>query len=410
MYTADKVLTMILAGGEGSRLYPLTRDRAKPAVPFGGIYRIIDFVISNIVNSGFYKIKILTQYKSESLNKHISRGYRMSSTLNQYVESVPPQQRVSKEWYKGSADAIYQNLNIITDEKPDYVLIFGADHIYKMDVRQMLEYHIDRGAECTIAAIRFPIDQCKDFGTLEVDENFRVIGFKEKVPNPTPIPGDPDHALVSMGNYIFNATTIVDEVRRDSAAESAHDFGHSIMPQIFDKLPVYAYDFVANEVPGQEDPEHGYWRDVGTIEVYWDTSMELVSVAPALNIHNDRWPVHSYVPANPPAKFVFADEASKRVGIATDSLVSPGCIISGGHINRCVLSPQVRINSYSYVTESVLFHDVDIGRHCMIRRAIIDKHVKIPAGTRIGYDLDEDRQRFHVTDSGIVVVPKGTVL
>ena len=409
--TYGNVLTMILAGGEGTRLYPLTRDRAKPAVPFGGIYRIIDFALSNFVNSGFFKIKVLTQYKSDSMNKHISRGWRLSAKLNHYIESVPAQMRVGKDWFKGSADAIYQNLNIITDENPDYVMIFGADHIYKMDVRQMLEFHVAHQADCTIAAIRYPIDQCAGFGTLEVDEDWRVVGFREKAPDPTPIPGDPGHALVSMGNYVFNIGTIVEEVLRDAEDEaSTHDFGRSIMPEIYRSREVYAYDFLGNVIPGMQANERGYWRDVGDLKSYWETSMELVSVSPALDIHNPDWPVHSYQGDHPPAKFVFADEASKRIGIATDSLVSPGCIISGGHINHCVLSPNVRINSYSYVTESILFHGVDVGRHAMVRRAIVDKFVKIPPGMRVGYDLEEDAKRFHVTEDGIVVIPKGTTI
>ena len=406
----DNILTMILAGGEGTRLYPLTKERSKPAVPFGGIYRIIDFCLSNFINSGFFKIKVLTQYKSDSLNKHVSRGYRLSAFLHHYVETVPAQMRTGKEWFKGSVDAIYQNLNLITDENPAHVIVFGADHIYKMDVRHMLRFHIDKRAECTIAAIRYPIDKVAEFGTLEVDEDWRVIGFKEKSADPAPIPGDPDNALISMGNYIFAIDAIVDEVEEDAGTDSAHDFGRSIMPQIYKRRKVCAYDFLRNEVPGMQENERGYWRDVGDITTYWESSMDLVSVAPALDIHNPRWPVHSYLSANPPSKFVFADEASKRIGIATDSLVSPGCIISGGHINRCILSPNVRINSYSYVTESVLFHGVDVGRHTMIHRAIIDKHVRIPSGMRIGYDLEEDAKRFHVTDDGIVVIVKGTVI
>lgn len=407
----ESVLTMILAGGEGTRLYPLTRDRAKPAVPFGGMYRIIDFVLSNFINSGFMRIKVLTQYKSESLNKHISRGWRMSTMLNYFVESVPAQMRIGRDWFKGSADAIFQNLNIITDENPSSIVVFGADHIYKMDIRQMLRFHRTKKASCTVAAIRYPIEQCAEFGTLEVDHDWRVIGFREKAPDPVPIPGDPEHALVSMGNYIFERDTLVEAVTQDSEeSDSAHDFGKSIMPAIFHDKPVFAYDFLRNKVPGQQPVEYGFWRDVGDLDTYWETSMELVSVSPSLDIHNPQWPILSTRQPYAPSKFVFADEASKRIGVATDSLVSPGCIISGGHINRTILSPEVRINSYSYVTDSVLFHGVNVGRHAMIRRAIIDKFVDIPAGTRIGFDLEEDARRFHVTPEGIVVVSKGMII
>ena len=399
---------MILAGGEGTRLYPLTKDRAKPAVPFGGRYRIIDFVLSNFVNSEFYKIKVLTQYKSDSLNKHITRGWRLSSKLGYYIEPVPAQMRRGPDWFKGSADAIYQNQNIITDENPDIVMVFGADHIYKMDVQQMLQFHLDKSAECTIAAIPYPIEEASNFGILEVDDDWRVIGFEEKPAKPKHMPGDPSRALVSMGNYIFDVQTLVDEIHRDAQTDSAHDFGKSIIPQIFRRRRVYSYNFYNNFVPGMSESERGYWRDVGDIDTYWKTSMELVSVSPVLDIHNPHWPIHSHQASSPPAKFVFADEQTKRIGIATDSLVSDGCIISGGHIDRTILSPNVRINSYSQVNESILFEGVNVGRHAMVRRSIIDKHVDIPPGTQIGYDLDLDAKRFFVSPAGIVVVAKGT--
>ncbi|MDP8257239.1 MAG: glucose-1-phosphate adenylyltransferase [Candidatus Alcyoniella australis] len=404
--TNPRVLSMILAGGEGSRLQPLTKTRAKPAVPFAGRYRIIDFVLSNFINSRFYRIKVLTQYKSNSLNKHISRGWHLTHVGGNFIEPVPAQQRVGKDWYRGSADAIYQNIEIITDDNPEHVLIFGADHIYKMNVRQMLAEHIERKAECTIAAIPMPCDQAYKFGVLEIDEDWRLIGFQEKPKKPKTIPGRPDLCLISMGNYIFTVDTIIEEVQRDHGAESQHDFGRNIIPGMYKQRYVHVYDFSRNSVPGMSQNERGYWRDVGDIDTYWETHMDLISVSPRLDIHNVQWPIHTYYFPYPPAKFIFDDEQGKRLGVATNSLVSEGAIISGGHIDRSILSPMVRINSYSYVSESILFEDVNIGRHAMIKRAIIDKHVDVPPGAKIGYDLEEDKRRFHVTASGIVVVPK----
>ncbi len=408
---SDDVLTMILAGGEGSRLRPLTTDRAKPAVPFGGRYRIIDFVLSNFVNSGFFHIKVLTQYKSESLSQHIMRGWRLSSMVGQYVETVPAQQRTGKNWYVGSADAIYQNLNLIEDEKPRDVAVFGADNIYKMDVSQMLRFHRKKKAKLTVAAIPVPIEEGSQFGIMHVDENWRMLDFVEKPKNPPPMPGDPTRCLASMGNYIFESKTLVDEVTRDAADEkSAHDFGKSIITHMVKntKLPVYVYDFTQNEVPGQSEAERGYWRDVGTLRAYFDASMELVSLTPNFDVYNRRWPIRSHHHHHPPAKFVHDDPQNMRVGTAINSIVSEGVIVSGGMIRESILFPTVRINSYSRVEESVLFDGVDVGRRARIRRAIIDKHVKIPADEVIGYDLERDAKRFTV-DDGIVVIPKGTV-
>lgn len=403
-----KLLAMILAGGAGTRLEPLTRERAKPAVPFGGRYRIIDFCLSNFANSGVYRMKVLTQYKSDSLNNHLSRTWRMSAFLGHYVEAVPAQMRTGMDWYKGSADAIYQNLNIITDEEPDYIFVFGADHVYRMDCRQMLDFHMDRKADCTVAAIPVPIEQGPEFGIIDVGPNGEMRDFLEKPKNPPPMPGNPKMCLASMGNYLFSTGPLVQEIVRDAANESsAHDFGKSIISQMFKTKRVFVYDFATNNLPGMEEKERGYWRDVGNIDVYFESNMELIGVDPVFNLYNDRWPIYTQPQFFPPAKFVFADHANKRVGSATDSLVSEGCIISGGHVHRSVLSPKVRVNSFSEVQDSILFENVTIGRRCKIKKAIIDKNVEIPPEMTIGYDLEEDRRRFHVTPGGVVVIPKG---
>lgn len=407
----QKVLVMILAGGEGTRLYPLTKERAKPAVPFGGRYRIIDFVLSNFINSGFFQLKVLTQFKSESLNRHLSLAWRLSPKLDQYIDPVPAQMRTGRDWYRGTADAIYQNINLIKDVNPKYVCVFGGDHVYKMDVRQMLSYHIKKGAELTVSAIPKAIKEASSFGIIEVDREWRIKGFEEKPKNPKPIPGRPDMALVSMGNYIFNTEVLLEEVTVDAEKkDSRHDFGKDIIPSIRKKRRLFVYDFASNKIPGMTPAEKGYWMDVGSLDAYWQASMDLVAVSPVFNLYNGEWPIRTYYPTCPPAKFVFADKERDRVGIATDSMVSEGCIISGGQINRSILSPQVRINSYSYVTESILMEGVNVGRHAKIKRAIIDKYVDIPQGMEIGYNIKEDKKRFYVTDSGIVVVPKEAVL
>src|SRR3954447_8632793 len=323
---AYKTLAMVLAGGEGRRLAPLTHERAKPAVPFGGRYRIIDFVLSNFANSGVLRMKVLTQYKSESLNTHISRGWRLSSMLGQFVESVPAQQRTGPEWYRGSADAIYQNLNLVTDEEPDQVFVFGADHVYRMDVRQMLDFHIANKADCTVAAIPVPIEEGRDFGIIDVGPDGRMLNFLEKPKDPPPMPGNPKMCLASMGNYLFSTEALVREIVNDAAEDrSAHDFGKSIISQMFKKSRVYVYDFAQNDVPGQEPKERGYWRDVGDIDVYFRANMDLVEVDPIFNLYNDRWPIYTQAHNFPPAKFVFADAENKRVGHATDALISEGC-------------------------------------------------------------------------------------
>ena len=404
-----KILGVILAGGEGSRLYPLTADRAKPAVPFGGSYRIIDFVLSNFVNSGILRIKVLTQYKSDSLISHLLKGWQLSRTVDHYVDPVPAQQRMGKKWFEGSADAMYQSLNMVADEDPDFICVFGGDHIYRMDIRQMLGFHLEQNAELTVAAIPVPVEEAHALGVIQVDESGRMIGFQEKPEKPEQMPNRPGWVLASMGNYIFDPDVLSEALARDARADSAHDFGRNILPMLYPNSRVFVYDFSHNEVPGMEQPERGYWKDVGTLHALWSANLDLVRVSPVLNLYNEQWPIHSALKVRAPAKFVFADPAGDRMGIATDSLVSPGCIISGGRIDRSVLFPKVRINSFSYVEESVLFENVNVGRYCRIRRAIIDKDVDIPPRTEIGHDEKKDRQRYHVSEEGIVVIHKGFV-
>jgi glucose-1-phosphate adenylyltransferase len=402
---------MILAGGEGRRLGPLTVERAKPAVPFGGRYRIIDIVLSNFANSGLTRIKVLTQYKSASLEEHIARAWRLSPMLDSYIETIPAQQRTGKNWFMGSADAVYQTLHVITDEQPEQVCIFGGDHVYKMDVRQMILQHNHTGADLTVAAIPVPRSQAFQFGVIEVDDSGRILAFHEKVPDAPAMPGHPNLVLASMGNYIFRTDPLVEVLNEDAKSDaSAHDFGRDIIPRMVKSSSrCFVYDFNQNIVPG-EDPREpdpvAYWRDIGTVDAFFDSQMDLVSVKPAFNMYNQRWPVRTGTNHDPPAKFVFRDEINDRVGTATESLVSHGCIISGGRINRSVLSGRCRINSYSQIDSSVLFENVVIGRHVKIRRAIIDKDVEIPPNTEIGYDLESDRKRWYVSEGGIVVIPK----
>ena len=408
----DTALVMILAGGEGKRLYPLTRDRAKPAVPFGGRYRIIDFVINNFINSGFYKIKILTQYKSDSLNQHIARSWPVSPILGQYIDLVPAQMRTDGHWYQGTADAVFQNLTHINDEKPKHVCVFGGDHIYRMDVSQMMRYHKKQEAELTISAIPIHISEASEFGIIEVDDNWKLTGFQEK-PKTTPkcIPGRPDMCLASMGNYIFETEVLTDEVKRDALdSNSSHDFGKNIIPKMLnDGRRIYVYDFSQNEYTGMSASERGYWRDVGSIDSYWQANMDLLNYQPELNLYCTDWPLRTYNYNFPPAKFIWEEE--DRVGMATNSMVSEGCIISGGSISRCILSPLVIINSFANVTDSILMENVNVGRYCEIKKAIIDKNVTIPPYTKIGFDIEEDKNRgFLVSQGGITVVPKGAKL
>jgi glucose-1-phosphate adenylyltransferase len=407
-FDPNQVLVMILAGGEGRRLFPLTLDRAKPAVPFGGRYRIIDIVLSNFVNSGFARIKVLTQYKSASLEEHIARVWRLSPILDQFIEAIPAQQRTGKSWFRGSADAVYQCQHVISDEKPELVCIFGGDNIYKMDVRQIIDFQVTKNADATVAVIPVPKQEARAFGVIEADSDGRIVAFHEKLENPPTMPGNPDKCLASMGNYVFQTKNLLEELELDSRLdESKHDFGHDILPRMVERgRRVYAYDFATNVVPGEEEHGRGYWRDIGTIEAYWQAQMDLIEIHPQFNMYNGRWPIRTGVTHDPPAKFVFRDEAHARVGIATDSLVSHGSIISGGRIHRSVLSVGCRINSFSEVEESVLFEHVRIGRHARLRKCIVDKDVEIPEGVEIGYNLEADRKRFFVTDIGLVVIPK----
>lgn len=401
----QNVLALILAGGKGERLHPLTIHRAKPAVPFGGKYRIIDFTLSNCINSQLRKIAVLTQYKSLSLHRHLAFGWNLfSAELGEYIISIPAQQRIGAEWYKGTADAVYQNVYMIEKEAPPYLFILSGDHVYKMDYSEMYEFHLSKGADATIAAIEMDSSKASEFGVIEVNKDLKVVGFEEKPKKPKTIPGNRRQSFVSMGIYLFKTNEIIHELRDDALRDTAHDFGKNIIPGIISKKKVYAYNF-----KDENKKKAKYWRDVGTLDCYWEANMDLASVDPLFNLYDGEWPLRTYQGQYPPAKFVFAQEyKGGRLGIALDSIVSGGCIISGGRIQNSVLSPNVRIHSYSDVRESVIMENVEIGRHCKIRRAIIDKDVKIPPKTMIGYGLREDAKRFHVTPSGIVVIPKGS--
>lgn len=402
------VQALVLAGGEGKRLMPLTRRRAKPAMPFAGAYRLVDFVLSNLVHSNLFHIHVLTQYQSYSLIRHLSRGWQFSSSLGQYCEVIPAAYGEGKGWYLGSADALYQNIERLERDRPRIVAVLGADHIYRMDYQQMIAEHVDTGADISVSVVPHPSDESRQFGCVEVDDSMRITRFLEKPADPPPFPKAPGTSLVSMGNYLFNYDVLREAVLLDhDHPDSTHDIGRDILPRWYDKLHVHAYNFMNNQVPGAPEADKGYWRDVGTLDAYWKASMDLVSVTPSFNTYNLEWPILTARRDDPPAKFVFADRESNRAGIATDSLVCNGCIISGGHIDRSVLSPRVRINSYATVAESVLFEDVDVGRRCRIRRALIDKSVRVPPDTVIGFDAEQDRARgITVSDEGIAVVPQ----
>lgn len=401
-----RVLAMVLAGGEGKRLQPLTRDRAKPAVPFGGDYRLIDFALSNLANGGYLHIVVLTQYKSHSLDVHLAKAWRMSPILGNYVISVPAQMRQGPHWFSGSADAIYQNLNLIRDERCDYVIVFGADHIYRMDPRQMVQQHVASGAGVTVAAIRTPIEQADQFGVIETAaDGRRIVRFREKPTDAVGLPDAPGQVYASMGNYVFTTSTLVDAVTADAYdADSRHDIGGNIIPALVEAGDAQVYDFAANDVPGATARDAGYWRDVGTLDAYYDAHMDLVSVDPVFNLYNDRWPILTARDPMPPAKFVFADEG--RTGRAVDSMVSAGVVVSGADVRTSVLSPGVFVHSYATVEGCVLMHSVDIGRRAVVRNAIIDKNVRIPPGAQIGVDPEADRARFTVTQHGVVVIGK----
>jgi glucose-1-phosphate adenylyltransferase len=397
------VLGIVLAGGEGKRLWPLTADRAKPAVPFGGNYRLIDFVLSNLVNAGLHRICVLTQYKSHSLDKHISTTWRLSSVLGQYITTVPAQQRLGRRWYTGSADAIFQSLNLVHDEKPDYIAVFGADHVYRMDPAQMIARHIVSGAGVTVAGIRVPRAEAKAFGCINADADGQIIEFVEKPSDPPGTPDDPDVTFASMGNYLFSTDALLEALRADSEdGDSDHDMGADIIPRLVRAGEASVYDFADNVVPGATDRDAGYWRDVGTLDAYYEAHADLVSVHPIFNLYNSHWPIRTATPPLPPAKFV-------RSGRAEDSMVGPGTIISGGVVARSVVSSGVRVESGAEVSDSVLMPGVRVGAGAIVRGAILDKNVVVPDGAQIGVDLALDRERYTVSSGGVVVLGKGVI-
>ena len=399
---------MVLAGGRGQRLEPLTRDRAKPAVPFGGIYRIIDFALSNCVNAGLKKISVLVQYRSRSLNRHLRDGWQVlfNAAVGEYLETLPPQYH-SGDSYLGTADAVYQNLFAIREEEPDNVLILAGDHIYKMDYRHLLRYHAEKGADATVACVEVPLQEAAgQFGVVQVDEQHRIVGFEEKPKEPKPLPGNPAMCLASMGIYVFKPPSMYKLLEDDARdPKSSHDFGKNIIPKMVGTHPIFAFSFI-----DENKKEAKYWRDVGTIDAYYEANMDLIQVTPDLNLYDQEWPIRTMPITAPPPKFVFAQQEPGRVGLALDSMISSGCIVSGGRVERSILSPFVRINSYSLVTDSILFEDVVVGRHSKLHRVVVDKGVKIPEGMQIGYFPEEDKKRFTVTESGIVVISKRTVL
>jgi len=399
---SPNVLGIVLAGGEGKRLWPLTADRAKPAVPFGGNYRLIDFVLSNLVNGGMHRICVLTQYKSHSLDRHISTTWRLSSILGQYITSVPAQQRLGRRWYTGSADAIFQSLNLVYDERPDYIAVFGADHVYRMDPSQMIAEHIESGAGVTVAGIRVPRAEAKAFGCIASDDSGKITEFLEKPSDPPSVPDDPDVTFASMGNYVFSTDVLLAALRADAEdGDSDHDMGGDIIPRLVREGEASVYDFADNVVPGATDRDAGYWRDVGTLDAYYEAHTDLVSVHPIFNLYNARWPISTAVTPLPPAKFV-------EGGIAQDSIVGAGTIISGAIVRRSVISPDVRVDAGAEVSDSVVLPGARVGRGAVVRGAILDKNVVVPDGALVGVDLATDRARYTVSQGGVVVLGKGT--
>jgi glucose-1-phosphate adenylyltransferase len=378
-------------------------------VPFGGNYRLIDFVLSNLVNAGYLRLCVLTQYKSHSLDRHITQTWRMSNVLGNYITPVPAQQRLGPRWYTGSADAILQSANLIYDEKPDYIIVFGADHVYRMDPRQMVRQHIETGAGATCAGIRVPRSEANQFGVIDADPDHRIIDFLEKPEDPPGLPDNPEQSYASMGNYVFTTEALLEALKEDADDEdSVHDMGTNIMPMMVKKGSAYVYDFADNDVPGAEDRDRGYWRDVGTIDAYYDAHMDLIAVHPIFNMYNQDWPIHSWIDPLPPAKFIF-DEDGRR-GQALDSMVCAGAVLSGATARRSVLSPGAHLHSYAEVEDSILLHGAEVHRSAVVKRAILDKNVQILEGAKIGVDLDSDRERFHVSEGGIVVIPKGATV
>ncbi|HAN72227.1 MAG TPA: glucose-1-phosphate adenylyltransferase [Actinobacteria bacterium] len=404
MSTDPHVLAMVLAGGEGKRLMPLTADRAKPAVPFGGSYRLVDFVLSNLINAGLRRVCVLTQYKSHSLDRHITQTWRMPTLLGDYVTPVPAQQRLGPRWYTGSADAIFQSLNLVYDEQPEYVVVFGADHVYRMDPMQMIRAHVESGAGVTVAGIRMPKSLSHQFGVIQTSpDGRRITQFLEKPSDPPTIPGDDEHSYVSMGNYVFTTSVLLDALRADAAdPSSVHDMGGNILPMLTEQGLAEVYDFASNVVPGATERDRGYWRDVGTLDSYHDAHMDLVSVHPIFNLYNRRWPILSNLPPMPPAKFV-------EGGNAHESMVGAGTIVSGAHVRTSVLASAVAVEAGAYVEGSVIMPGVRIGRNAVVRHAILDKNVEVPDGAQIGVDLERDRELYTVSEGGVVCLGKGVV-
>ncbi len=401
------VLGVVLAGGEGRRLAPLTRDRAKPAVPFGATYRLIDFALSNLINGGCLRVAVLTQYKSHSLDRHLAQSWRLSPLLGNYVMAVPAQMRQGRRWFEGSADAVFQNLNLISDEAPDYICVFGADHIYRMDPAQMVASHIASGAGVSVAGIRVPRNEAHRFGIIEANESGRIRRFREKPAQAEGLADNPDQVMASMGNYVFTTRVLVDAVAKDAGdVESRHDMGGDIVTGLANHGEAAVYDFGKNNVPGSSERDRGYWRDVGTLDSYYEANMDLVSVHPVFNLYNEEWPIYTWLGAVPPAKFVFDDDG--RRGVAIDSLVAPGVVIAGGTVRRSVLSPGVRVEAGALVEDAVLLNSVHVGAGAVVRRAIVDKNVRVPNSGRLGVDPEHDRAcGYMLSDNGVVVIGKG---